>query len=425
MKKLRKFIIHITPKPILDKIRPQYHLFLNWLGKVYYRNPSKDITVIGVTGTKGKSSVTEILRNILTEHGYKVASVSTIHFTIGEITEKNLYKMTMPGRFFLQKFIRRAVTENCSHIIIEMTSEGARLNRHRYIEMDCLIFTNLSPEHIESHGSFANYKAAKLKLAEQLSNSKKQKRTIIANSDDEHGKDFLKTPVEKKLPYSLKDLQLHMLHKDSISLTFPEITIRAPFVGIFNVYNLLASITYARSIDISWKTIESALRTHPPIKGRVEKFYSKSESTKPITVVVDYAHTTNSLEQLYKAFPDTYKICVLGNTGGGRDTWKRPEMASIAESYCDKIFLTNEDPYDEDPQSILNDMYKGIVNKKKVEMILDRKKAISKAIEIAPAHSHVIISGKGTDPFIMGPDGLKEPWSDASIVKEILENKDI
>ena len=397
-----------------------YHFILAWLGSVYYRNPSRQLVVIGVTGTKGKSSVTEMLRTILNAAGLKVASVSTIHFTIGETTERNLYKMTMPGRFFLQKFMRRAVEAGCSHIIIEMTSEGAKLNRHRFIDMDALIFTNLTPEHIESHGSFASYKQAKLSLRTQLERSRKTDRYSISNLDDEHGADFLSDTVEHPLPYQLADLQLYRLHRDSISLVFPQRTIRAPFVGIFNVYNALTAITYARAIGIDWAIIESALREHKPIRGRVEQFHTSPEATKPLTVVVDYAHTPDSLEKLYEAFPEVSKVCVLGNTGGGRDTWKRPEMAALAEQYCERIILTNEDPYDEDPQSILDDMYSGITDKSKVEMILDRRSAIAHALEIAPAHSHILISGKGTDPYIMGPGGTKQPWSDAAVVEELL-----
>ena len=418
---IARHIRRLVPTWLWNRIGPYYHLLLAYAASVYYRHPSRDIVVIGVTGTKGKSSVTEMLRSILTAAGHTVASASTIRFQIGDDQERNLYKMTMPGRFFLQQFLRRAVDAGCTHAVVEMTSEGARLHRHRFIDMDALIFTNLTPEHIESHGSFAAYKAAKLSLATQLERSKKSPRTIVANVDDEHGKDFLETAVEEQLPYSRADLTLFTLHKDSISLVFKDHTIRAPFVGAFNVSNLLAAITYARARGISWTTIDTAVRTHPPIQGRAERFTTKGDAPKPLTVVVDYAHTPDSLEQIYQAFPDAPKVCVLGNTGGGRDTWKRPEMASIAEAHCQHIILTNEDPYDEDPEQILAEMQAGIRDTSRVTMILDRRNAIAKAIEIAPAHGYVIITGKGTDPYIMGPDGTKEPWSDSAVVQELLQ----
>lgn len=418
---MKRFIKALIPQRIQHFILPRYHLLLAYLGSVYYRHPSRDITVIGITGTKGKSSVTEILSTLLTAGGYQVASASTIRFQIAGKERRNLMKMTMPGRFFLQSFLRQAVDADCTHAIIEMTSEGARLNRHRFIDMDALLFTNLSPEHIESHGSFAAYKAAKLKIATQLARSKKTDRVVISNLDDPHGEDFLHTDVEKQIGYSLQDLTLHSLHKDSVSLVFPKTTIRAPFVGLFNVYNVLAAIKYARFLDISWETIEQALRTHPPIRGRVERFTAPASAVKPVTVVVDYAHTPDSLQKLYQAFPDERKVCVLGNTGGGRDTWKRPEMAEIAEQYCERIILTNEDPYDEDPRKIVDDMYRGISDTEKVKIIMDRRSAIKHAIEHAPAHSLILVSGKGTDPYIMGPRGSKTPWSDAAVVQELLE----
>ena len=123
---------------------------------------------------------------------------------------------------------------------------------------------------------------------------------------------------------------------------------------------------------------------------------------------------------MYQAFPDRPKICVLGNTGGGRDTWKRPEMAAVAEKYCEHVFLTDEDPYDENPRKIIADMEKGIENKNKLTVIMDRKEAIREAVRVAPNNGYVIVSGKGTDPYIMRAGGEKEAWSDAAVVREIL-----
>jgi UDP-N-acetylmuramoyl-L-alanyl-D-glutamate--2,6-diaminopimelate ligase len=139
-------------------------------------------------------------------------------------------------------------------------------------------------------------------------------------------------------------------------------------------------------------------------------------------VVVDYAHTPDSLEALYGAFAPYRKICVLGNTGGGRDKWKRPVMGSIAESHCDTIILTNEDPYDEDPRSILEEIASGM-HTKKPEIILDRKEAIERAVSIArdTEHAAVLITGKGTDPYIMGPKGSRIPWDDATVARAALE----
>lgn len=418
------WIKRAIPSVVLQKVRPPYHLFLSYIGSVIYKHPSKDIIVIGVTGTKGKSTVTELITAILEADGKKVASLSTIQFKVGDDVRRNLFKMTLPGRFFVQKFLREAVDAHCTHAVVEMTSEGARQFRHRFIEMNALVFTNLSPEHIESHGSFENYKQAKLSIVKQLELSAKQPKYIVANVDDEYGKEFLNFKVEEKLPYSLSQLKLHTLHKDGIGLIVQdgdeEVTIRVPLVGLFNVYNTLAAITLTRALGVKLATIELALRGLKPIRGRVEHFFSPKSAQKHVTAVVDYAHTPDSLEQLYKAFKDMPKVCVLGNTGGGRDTWKRPEMAGIAERYCDHIILTNEDPYDEDPRKIVEEMAKGITDKSKLDIIMDRRMAIARALEMAADGGYVLISGKGTDPYIMGPHNSRQVWSDADVVQEEL-----
>lgn len=419
------WIKRCIPTQLLELVRPPYHFMLAWLGARYYHHPSREITVFAVTGTKGKSTVVELLTTILRAHGHKTASLSTIQFTIDDETKPNRFKMTMPGRFFIQRFLREAVDAGCTHAVVEMTSEGAKHYRHRFIELDALIFTNLTPEHIEAHGSFENYKNAKLSIAAQLAESCKQPRYIVANADDEHGADFLKTNVEEQLPYSLSDLKLHTLHRDGVGLIFidgdEEVTIRVPLPGIANVYNALAAITLARAVGVSFDTIERALRTLPPVRGRFERLTPPAHADKHVTAIVDYAHTPDSLKTLYETFADKPKVCVLGNTGGGRDTWKRPEMARIAEEHCRYAILTNEDPYDEDPRMIVEEMAAAFSEDAAYEIIMDRRLAIREAIARADSGDYVIVSGKGTDPFIMGPNNTKEPWSDAEVVQEELD----
>lgn len=300
-----------VPKSFLDIVRPPYHYALAYLADARYKHPSREITVIGITGTKGKSTVTEILTRILEAEGHSVASLSTIQFKIGKETERNLHKMTMPGRFFVQHFLRRAVTAGCTHAIIEITSEGAKQYRHSFLELDALVFTNLTPEHIESHGSFEKYKQAKLSIATRLEQSLKRPRYIVANTDDENGQDFLNFKVENALSYSLDDLSLYSLHRDSVSLVFGDVTIRVPLIGLFNVYNILAAITLARALGISFNTIDKALRDIPPVKGRVEQFTSPKDAGKQITAIVDYAHTPDSLENFTKPSPKHTKCVSL------------------------------------------------------------------------------------------------------------------
>jgi UDP-N-acetylmuramoyl-L-alanyl-D-glutamate--2,6-diaminopimelate ligase len=412
---LKRFI----PKTVLQQVRPLYHFLLAYTGAIWYRHPSRHITVVAVTGTKGKSTVTEMTAHLLRTHGFKVASLSTIRFMIGDEETKNLFKMTTPGRFFVQRFLRQAVDAACTHVVLEMTSEGAKQFRHRFIEFDALIFTNLSPEHIESHGSFENYKNAKLRIAGAVFRSKKRPRYLIANTDNEHGVDFLNFGVEHKIGYSLDDISLYTLQKESVTMVIENTTIRVPLVGLFNVYNALAATTLAHALGVELGTIERAFRTLPPVHGRVEQFHSDKDK-KAVTAVVDYAHTPDSLKQFYEAFPNVPKVCILGNTGGGRDTWKRPEMGGIAARHCDQVILTNEDPYDENPRKIVEDMAKGIDDKSKLTIIMDRREAIRTALKMAPEGGYVLISGKGTDPYIMGPNNTRQVWSDAEVVKEEL-----
>jgi UDP-N-acetylmuramoyl-L-alanyl-D-glutamate--2,6-diaminopimelate ligase len=194
--------------------------------------------------------------------------------------------------------------------------------------------------------------------------------------------------------------------------------------GTFNVYNILAALTYASTQNISPDVAQQGLDSLMSIPGRVQKIelpkghpWTKKQD---FTVVVDYAHTADSLEKMYSVYKDTRKICVIGNTGGGRDTWKRPEMAKVANDNCSHIILTNEDPYDEDPREIINQMLPGITSTP-YEIIMDRREAINKAISLANKDDAVIISGKGTDPYIMVENGKKIPWSDAQVAQEELE----
>jgi UDP-N-acetylmuramoyl-L-alanyl-D-glutamate--2,6-diaminopimelate ligase len=392
------------------------------LSAIFYRFPSRKLIVVAVTGTKGKSSVTEILNAILEEAGYKTALTNTIRFKVGDEGEDNLYKMSMPGRFFMQRFLRRAVKSGCKYAIIEMTSQGAEMYRHRFIDIDALIVTNIAPEHIEAHGSYENYLAAKLKIAQAVAHSPKRRNMIIVNKEDKESTRFLAVDPVEKYEYSIEQARPCEVGKQSISFVYETQKINSPLSGEFNIYNCLAAITFARTQEIPVNTIKSALEKFSGIRGRVERI----EVGQDFSVIVDYAHTPDSLQKLYDVFQNTRRICVLGNTGGGRDKWKRDEMAHIAERSCDEVILTNEDPYDDDPMEIITDMAK-VMNEKKPRIILDRREAIAHALSLAETGDSVLITGKGTDPYIMGPDNTKIPWSDASVAREelgkILKNR--
>lgn len=422
MNNIKSVLKKIIPAPVFQFFQPAYHYATALTGALLYRFPARSMYVIGITGTKGKSSTTEILNAILEKAGYKTALTNTIRFKIAEKSERNLYKMSMPGLFFMQKFLAQAKKAGCTHVVLEMTSEGAKQFRHKWIDLDAFVFTNISPEHIESHGSYENYRTAKLSIGQLVETSKKPNKFIVVNNDDPEAFRFLALTAENKIPYSLRDVEPLSVAENETFFTFNGVKIEPKLIGLFNIYNALAAATMARAMRIPVETIKDAIENMSGILGRVEKVRIENSVGKKqdFDVVVDYAHTTDSLEKLYQAFPTQRKIGVLGNTGGGRDTWKRPEMAKIADIYCDHIILTNEDPYDEDPQKIVNEM-RVAITKKPCEIIMDRREAIAKAISLARTGDVVLISGKGTDPYIMEANGKKTPWSDVDVAREELQ----
>ena len=416
---MKSFLKNITPKFIIRL----YHLSLAYLGALVYRFPSRTLFVVGVTGTKGKSSTVELIRAVFEEAGYKTASASTIQFCVDRKCERNLFKMTMPGRFFLARFLRRAVDAGCTHAVVEMTSEGAVQFRHKGVALNALIFTNLQPEHLESHGGMEQYVAAKFSLAQHLEKSRKRPRIIVANADDTYGAKFLSVHVEQKIPFSIKDAAPFEASDHGLAFSWHGEQFSSPLVGQFNLKNILAVLSLGDALGIPLTAMRRAIEKTSRIAGRAE-FVDRGQ---PFLVIVDYAHTPDSLRAFYEAFspstssgPSRRLVCVLGNTGGGRDEWKRPEMGAIAEQYCDEIILTNEDPYDEDPMQILSAMQSGMTIKQP-RVILDRRKAIAAALALARPGDAVLITGKGTDPYIMGPHGIKEEWSDRAVVEQELE----
>ncbi|MES2953771.1 MAG: UDP-N-acetylmuramyl-tripeptide synthetase [Patescibacteria group bacterium] len=420
MDSILRFAKKLIPRSLFGAVAPTYHYLLALLAALAYRFPGHSITVVMVTGTKGKSSTLEFLNAMLEADGKRTALASTIRHKIGEKSEKNMSKMTIQGRFFLQRFLREAVDGGCSVALIEMTSAGAKQFRHKWIDLDALIVTNVSPEHIEDHGSYENYLAAKISIAEALEQSKKKDRVLVVNAlDKEHEAFEHAAPHARAIPFSLDQAKPFSLERDSSQITIERehLTIRLP--GDFNVANFLAAYTLARHWGVSLTTIAAAADSLRTIPGRVEDV-SKELPGTPFSVIVDYAHTPDSLENVYKAFPNQRKICVLSGTGGGRDTWKRPVMGGIADTYCAEIILTDEDPYDDDPKEIVKDIAKGIA-KKEYTVEMNRRLAIRESIQRAKPGDVILITGKGTDPYIMGPRGTKIPWSDHDVALEELE----
>lgn len=426
LEKLLNFGRRVIPKDLFRATQPIYHYILAITGVVIYRFPAKKLKVIGVTGTKGKSTTVELINAILETAGKKTALANTIRYKIADRDWRNMFKMTLRGRFFTQRFLRDAVDEGCEYAIIEISSEGVPQFRHKFLYLDVLIFTNLAPEHIESHGSYENYVKAKLDIARELETSPKKGAAVIVNIDDKEAEKFLSLGIENKISYSLKDaFNVHTDNRGS-SFQVEKTVIHMQLPGIFNIQNALGAIAGVKYFGITDEAIKKGLESVKVIRGRMEKI----EYGQDFEVVVDYAHTPESLKAVYETYGSASPlqtklerklICVLGNTGGGRDKWKRPIMGGIANEYCSEIILTNEDPYDEDPKTIIEDINKGITGKS-CEIVMDRRRAIRTALSKAKSGDIVLITGKGTDPYIMEANGKKTPWDDAGVVREELEN---
>ncbi len=396
-------------------LRKFYHYCLTLLGAIIYRFPSSRIFVVGVTGTKGKSTVIELINSILEAAGKKTALSSSIRVKIADKSQRNSTDNTMPGRFFIQRFLRKAVNLDCEIALIEVTSQGISQNRHRFIDWSAAIFTNLAAEHIEAHKGFENYRQAKLSFFEYVKNQEGAKLFFI-NKDDLNANYFIEAARKensKIVLYSGNDIQNINLETENLKFVFPE--------------NIAAAIAFCLPQGINQGIIKKALENFPGVPGRMEIIQEE-----PFKVIIDYAHTPDSLEKIYKLLGSRL-ICVLGSAGGGRDKWKRPKMGEIAAKYCTKIILTNEDPYDENPQEILNQIETGIPNSRIYSgryaryiehpahyKILNRQEAIKKAVSLAQKNDTIIITGKGCESCIHIKKGKKIPWDEKKIVEEIL-----
>jgi UDP-N-acetylmuramoyl-L-alanyl-D-glutamate--2,6-diaminopimelate ligase len=406
-----------------------YHFLWAWLGAYAHWHPSGKIFVIGITGTKGKTTTLELLNAILEAAGKKTALLSSLRAKIGDASEKNKFGNSMPGHGYIQKFLDNAVRAQCGYALIEVTSQGVAAHRHRFIKWNMGAITNLAPEHIESHGSFENYRAAKLDFLKYV--LKKGGMVFLNRDAVQFG--FFKEALSgaKIAEYSKEDEWL----VNYLPKIYPMSALQAGhqpkfLMGGFNKENIAAAVALAKELGVGDRFIEQALAAFEGVPGRMEFVRVGLH-----TAIVDYAHTPDSLEAAYKEakpvpnanYPDPKLVCILGAAGGGRDRWKRKEMGKIAARYCDEIFLTNEDPYDEDPKAILAEIKTGIDEvgfpSDRVHEIIDRKEAIQQAVALLRAGDVLIGTGKGSEDWIHFSRGKKIPWNEKKEFEEALEQK--
>ncbi len=429
-------------KKIIKKIFPEfwllfYHRMLAVLSDWIYNSPSHKMIVIGVTGTNGKTTVCHMIRDILEVGGSRVGMTTSIDFQDGKRVWENNTKQGMPGRFQLRKLLSQMVKNKCDYAIIETTSEGIKQFRHYKIDYNIAVFTNLTSDHIESHGSWEAYRQAKEELFKIV--SARDDGASIINLDDPSAEYFLQYRAKKIYGYGL-DLErmenskiTDAIFAENITL-YPEGSVfrvsdrlySLALPGKHNIYNALASLCVGRAQSVPDELIQKALARFNGLPGRLEEI----PSHKGFRIFVDYAHTEDALEKVYETLqrmPHKRMIAVLGATGGGRDKKKRPELGRLAAQYCDLVFVTNEDPYDEDPQEIINQVFAGVIVVGKIEnkncwRILDRGEAIRTAIQNARKGDIVIITGKGCERVMATRRGFV-PWDDRLEVRRVLKIK--
>ena len=431
-------------KSIIKKFIPEqfislYHLIFAALAAFYYGWPSKKMIVIGITGTKGKTSAANFIWSVLTAGGHKTGLIGTANIKISEIEMLNKYHMTMPGRFILQKLLRQMADAGCEFVIVETTSEGIKQWRHFGIFYDVAIFTNLTPEHLEAHGnSFEKYKEAKGKMFKIIKNGKRKiingkeiKKIIIVNYDDPHKEYFLNFPADKKINFGTKegaDFQSDKIRNTGEGLEFlvGSTPYQINISGKFNVYNALPAVAIGSVFGVSSEQIQGGLKSLKNIPGRMEKI----DEDQDFTVFVDYAHEKEGMSAVLEtasemAMQSIGKVIVLlGAEGGGRDKAKRPILGEIAAKNADFIVVSNVDPYEDDPKEICEDIAVatekfGKTRGKNLFIIEDRREGIKKAISLANKNDVVLITGKGSEQSIV-IGGRRFPWDDRTVVREEL-----
>jgi len=423
-----------------------YHLTRGVLACYWYGNPAKHLRVFGVTGTNGKTTTCHLLTSILETAGRKVGMATTINFKVaGRYVDNNL-KMTTASPFLIQKLLRQMVRAGCQDAVLEVTSIG--LDQHRLwgIPFHTTVFTNLTHDHLDYHGSMEAYRAAKEKLFAN------RPTLSVINVDDPAASHFLRYTANKTVTYALRgraDLMAKKVYARPGGTDFVllvgqrQATINLPLPGTFNVYNALAAAAVGIGLEIPLEKIIDGLHQVTAVPGRMEVI----DAGQAFTVIVDYAHTPDAMLKVYETVRPTVRgklITVFGATGR-RDRAKRPILGALAGKFADYVILTTDDPYDEDPYAIIDEIAAGVprgrpnrggrprLNKESEITIKykdsgediwwwrlpDRREAIAKALEMARPQDVILVLGKGAEQVMAVGDKLI-PWSDRKVLEELL-----
>lgn len=420
----------------------EYHKVQAKWARFRYGNPAKGMKIIGVTGTKGKTTVCNMIASILDAADLPNAMETTINTKIKNENTPHLTKVrwvTTPPPGVIHKFLKRASEAGCKYAVLEVTSQAIDQNRVYGIDFDVLVYTNLSHDHLDYHQSKEAYLQAKLKAFEN-----NQKAKFVINRDDNYWNRFYSLPASEKLLFSIKKPIDHGAVARKIlaatsNTTFTaaydtgQITVHLNLPGIFNVQNALAAFCTGLALEIDPDKIKRGLENIQLVPGRMEPIIVSKKQN--FTVLVDYAHNPDSLKNVYETVRTSIKnsggrlIAVLGATGR-RDKTKRPIMGALAGQYADLVYFTNEDPYDEDPRAIIEEVANAIHRGAKFKhqwhlnrnywKVLDRAEAIRDAIRAAEKDDVVIITGKGAEEVMAVGATEFVPFSDRKFAKQEL-----
>lgn len=424
----------LMPSPLLLA----YHWMLSWIAASWYGHPSNELVVVGVTGTNGKTTTAYLTARALEASGFPTGCTTTALFKIADREWLNETKMTMLGRFLLQKRLREMVRAGCAYAVIEVSSQGILQYRHRQVNVDIAVFTNLTPEHIEAHGGFEAYKQAKIELFRHVAASPRKVfngRTIpkvaVLNAQDPHAEAFAVSGFDRVMRYRTdagpgdvvaKDIRLE---PTSIAFTVDSVAMRLAVPGKVNVENAMAAIAVCRAFDIPLASVSERLALVRGIPGRFERI----DEGQPWTVIVDYAPEPASLGKLYEtveAMPKRRLIHLLGSCGGGRDVARRPILGKMAGDHADLVIVTDEDPYDDDPNEIMEQVAAGAREAGKQDgtsllIIPERAEAIREAMRQAQEGDMILLTGKGCEQAIMGPNGMCTPWDERDVARAAIQ----
>ncbi len=393
---------------------------LAYMAANYFGNPSQKLKLVGITGTNGKTTIASLLYQLFKKAGFKVGLLSTVKIMVDDIEYKATH--TTPDSITINHYLKEMVETGVEYCFMEVSSHGIHQERTEALHFVGGIFTNLSHDHLDYHPTFAEYRDVKKSFFDNLPKT----AFALSNIDDKNGQVMLQNTVAKKLTYALKsyaDYKAQILENQLSGLLLKingnEVWVK--LIGTFNAYNLLA--IYGTAIQLGMESLEvlRLLSDLESVSGRFQFIVSNSN----ITAIVDYAHTPDALENVLKTINDirtkNEQLITVVGCGGNRDKAKRPIMAGIASELSDKVILTSDNPRNEDPEVIINEMEQGVApqNYKKSLSITDRKQAIKTACQLAQPNDIILIAGKGHETY-QEIHGIRHDFDDMKIVKELL-----